>query len=429
MKGRFTMLTGHARDLEIGKTFRPVVLGADVLGYSYTRQFHETYGVDSIVLAKLNVKFTSCSKFNDYRTMDCVDHEEELFSYLEQTILPECQAEGRKPLLVASGDWYAEIFSKNKERLEGLGFAVPYNDYDLFNVITMKEKFYGLCAKLGMPYPKTWLVPCGEGIDPIPGIDEISDDVIESHEYPMIAKPANSAEWHYAEFEGKSKIHIVKSPAEMKKLITDVKGSSYSKYLLVQEMLASRDDSLHSVTVFCEHGEMALGCTGHVLVQDRSATGIGNPLVILGEKRPDLLEHAARFCKEVGYEGYGNLDVMEDAEGNSRFLEINARPGRNTYYMSLAGVPFIKPIVEKFVCGNDVRQTLASEELACDRPFLFCVPPFDIVRKEVTNPELKAEVNKAISDGVAKSPLINPNDSLKQRLYARINRINYHSKF
>lgn len=418
-----------SQDLQIGKTFRPVVLGADVLGYSYTRQFHETYGVDSIVLAKYDIKFTSRSKWNDYRCVDGVEREEELLAYLKETIAPECRAEGRKPLLVASGDWYAEILSKNKSELTAAGFAVPYNDYSLFSVITMKEKFYGLCSELGIPYPKTWLVACGEGLDPIPGIDVISDEVIDGHEYPMIVKPANSAEWHYAEFEGKRKIHTVNSPAELRKLISDVKGTSYSKYLLVQECLAVRDDSLHSVTVFCEHGEMTLGRVGHVLVQDRSAKGIGNPLVILGEDCPDLLDCAARLCKKVGYEGYGNFDVMDGADGKPRFLEINARPGRNTYYMTLAGVPFVKPIVEKFVCGNDTRQSLTSAERACDRPFLFCVPPYDIVRKEVTDPVLKQGVEESIKAGVAKSPLLNSEDSLAQRLYARLNRVNFHSKF
>lgn len=423
------MATASSHDLEIGKTFRPIVLGADVLGYSYTRQFFETYGVTSIELARQDVRFTSRSKFNDYRMNDAVDQEETLLSYLKDTILPECQAEGRKPLLVGSGDWYAEIFSKNKPELESLGFAVPYNNFELFNVITMKEKFYSICEKLGIPYPKTWLVPCGEGLEPIEGIDEISDDVIENGNYPLIAKPANSAEWHYADIPDKHKVYTVDTPAQMKQIIAECKASSYNKYLLVQEMCAVRDDSLHSVTVFAEHGEVAFGRTGHVLVQDRSATGIGNPLVIMGEQRQDLLDYAAAFCREVGYEGYGNLDVMEDKDGNPCFLEINARPGRNTWYMSLAGVPFIKPIVEKYVCGNDVRETLSKDELACDLPFLFSVPPYDIVRREVTNPELKAEVNKLIAGGYAGSPLINPADCLKQRFYATLNRINYHSKF
>lgn len=410
------------------RAFRPIVLGADVLGYSYTRQFHEVYGIDSIVLAQFDIKVTSCSKYCDYRIVDGVDNEASLLAYLRGTILPECQKQGVVPLLVGSGDFYAELLSKNKDELEGLGFAVPYNDYSLFHTITMKEQFYAICEKLGIPYPKTWLVPCSDGLESIEGLPLLSDAVIDEHAYPMIVKPANSAEWHYAQLEDKHKIYSVDSPAQMRKLIDDIKASGYSKYMLVQECLEDHDESLHSVTVFCEKGEMVLGRVGHVVVQDHRPEAIGNPLCILGEDRPDLLECAARFCREVGYEGYGNFDVMDDSKGNPHFLEINARPGRNTYYMTLAGVPFVKPIVEKYVYGNDPRETLSPAERACDREFLFCVPPVRNVRKKIQGNELLTRFDHAVSSGLAKSPLLNSDDAFMQKLYARLNWINYHNK-
>lgn len=416
-------------DLNRNRAFKPIVLGADVLGYSYTRQFHEVYGIESIVLAQFDIKVTSCSKFCDYRMVEGVDNEASLLAYLRGTILPECQAQGVMPLLVGSGDFYAELLSKNKPELEAEGFAVPYNDYELFSTITMKEKFYAICEKLSMPYPKTWLVPCSDGLDSIEGLPLLDDVVIDGHAYPMIVKPANSAEWHYAQLEDKHKIYSVDSPEQMRKLIDGIKASGYSKYMLVQECLEDHDESLHSVTVFCDKGEMVLGRVGHVVVQDHRPEAIGNPLCILGEDRPDLLEHAARFCREVGYEGYGNFDVMDDAEGNPHFLEINARPGRNTYYMTLAGVPFVKPIVEKYVYGNDPRKTLSAAERACDREFLFCVPPAYLVRKKIQGEKVLAGFDHAVAGGLDKSPLLNAEDSLKQRLYARLNWINYRNKF
>lgn len=416
------------RNLEIGKTFKPIVLGADILGYSYTRQFHEIYGIDSIVLAQFDIKATSRSKYCEYRMIDGVDDEVRLLAYLRETILPECERQSVKPLLVGSGDFYAELLSKNKQALEADGFAVPYNDYSIFSVITMKEQFYAICEKLGVPYPKTWLVPCSDSVEPIEGLPLLDDEVIDRGSYPMIAKPANSAEWHYAELEDKHKVYIVESADYLRKLIRDVKNSSYDKYLLVQECLEDRDESLHSVTVFCHQGEMVLGCVGHVLAQDHRPEAIGNPLCILGEDRPDLLEAAARFCKEVGYEGYGNFDVMDNAQGEPHFLEINARPGRNSYYMTLAGVPFVKPIVEKYVCGNDPAQTLSESERRCDEPFLFCVPPAGVVRKNIEDSALRAKFDEAVRVGLAKSPLLNPQDSLSQRFYARLNWINSFGK-
>ena len=47
------------------------------------------------------------------------------------------------------------------------------------------------------------------------------------------------------------------------------------------------------------------------------------------------------------------------------------------------------------------------------------------------NPSIPApkKVNESIKAGVAKSPLLNSEDTLAQRIYARINRVNFHSKF
>ena len=60
----------------------PVVLGGDILGYSYVREFHRVYGINSILLATADVKAASSSRFCDYRVVKGVDQEESLISYL-----------------------------------------------------------------------------------------------------------------------------------------------------------------------------------------------------------------------------------------------------------------------------------------------------------------------------------------------------------
>ena len=52
---------------ELGQKLVPVVLGGDILAYSYARCFHEAYGVKTMVISGVNVKFTSSSRFTDYR--------------------------------------------------------------------------------------------------------------------------------------------------------------------------------------------------------------------------------------------------------------------------------------------------------------------------------------------------------------------------
>lgn len=46
------MMRGTAKDTL--RSLQPVIVGADILAYSYVRCFHEAYGVQSIVLASQN---------------------------------------------------------------------------------------------------------------------------------------------------------------------------------------------------------------------------------------------------------------------------------------------------------------------------------------------------------------------------------------
>ena len=52
---------------------RPVVIGGDILAYSYVREFHRAYGIErTIVLATQDIKMLSKSRFTDYRLVEGV---------------------------------------------------------------------------------------------------------------------------------------------------------------------------------------------------------------------------------------------------------------------------------------------------------------------------------------------------------------------
>lgn len=178
---------------DIPRYLQPVICGADNLGYSYMRCFDAEWGIKSIVVGSKDVKFISTSSFADFRQVEGIDRDEVLLNVLEGI---GRELEGRKvPLLLGCGDFYARIFSKHKDFLEQW-FVVPYIDFPLLDRITQKEEFYRICEELSIPYPKTWAFDCSDPSATIP-VDEFS--------YPVIAKPSNSARYHYAEFEGKKR--------------------------------------------------------------------------------------------------------------------------------------------------------------------------------------------------------------------------------
>lgn len=392
----------------------PIILGADILGYTYVREFNRVYGINSILLASADVKATSSSKFCDYRIIDGVDQEGTLVDYL-CTLGAELQAEGKVGIVVGSGDWYARIFSKNKEALSKT-LVVPYIDFDLLDDITQKERFYKICEELGMDYPKTWLFDCS---DPSVTMDT------SQFTYPLIAKPSNSARYHYAEFPGKKKIFEVQTPEELQTIFRNLQESSYDRELIVQDFIPGDDDGLHSVTTFSDdEGHLRVSCMGQVVLQDHAPSAIGNPVVIRSKRVESVIEQAARFLEHVHYHGFANFDVKYDPrDGSYRFFEVNTRPGRNTYYMSLAGVPFVKLFVEDYVLGHEIPRVDAKDE------FLYaCVPP-TVVRRTVRDEGLRDDVLAGYKSGLAQFPLFYAKDTVNHWFWAEVTYYHQIQKF
>lgn len=400
--------------------FDPIVLGADTLGYSYAREFNRIYGKKSIVLTSANIAYTKTSSFVKYENVKDIDKEEVLKKWLEDNI----KRFKEKPIVFGgTGDWRIRTLSKYKDHFEELGYCIPAIDFELLDSISQKDIFYSDCGRLGVPYPKT-LVRGFKGYriekeyDDLKNVD--SFEALKDLKYPLIAKPSNSADWHFADIPDQQKIYKIEKYEKLEQVIKDLEKSPYSHALLIQEMLSDSDESLHTVTTFSDsEGNMLFGVTGDVILQSHTTTGIGNPLVILGgNKRKDLLEYASRLLKDWKYEGYANFDVMDDAEGKPHFLEINTRPGRNTYYVSLAGCPYVKPFIEYYIKGDKSLSALTPDELAAENEFLF-----SMVSKEtamsVANDENREKIAKLFDRLGWQNPLFNDADNLIQKLAAK----------
>ena len=403
---------------DVARYLQPVICGADNLGYSYIRCFHAEYGIKSIVVGSKDVKFVSTSSFADFRQVEGLDKDETLMEALEGI---GRELEGRKvPLLLGCGDFYARIFSKHKAELERW-FVVPYIDFDLLDRITQKEEFYRICEELSIPYPKTRSYSCADPAVQIP-VDEFS--------YPVVAKPSNSARYHYAEFEGKKKAFIVETPEELATVFDRLKATVYDRELIVQDYIPGDDSHMGIVACFCDgRGDVRVSGVGKVLLEDHAPAAIGNPVCITSLDMPadELVAHAARFLAHVGYTGYANFDVKYDArDGEYKFFEVNTRPGQSSYFLTLAGVNFVVPIVEQFVLGEQVAERRADE------PFIYHAVPRYVVSRTVEEPlrsralALFAENRRCGKEGC---PLISSADNFKHNRWARAVYMNQIRKF
>lgn len=401
-------------EAEVRERLVPVVLGADILGYSYVRCFHETYGITSIVLATADVKATSSSRFCDYRIVEGVDSDEVLLATLAR-VADELDVAGKVGILVGSGDWYARALSKYKAELSER-FFVPYIDFELLDDITQKERFYALCEELGIPYPATALFDCA---DPDATIDAAS------FSYPLIAKPSNSAAYHYAKFEGKKKIFEVRTSEELEWIFRELQASTYDRELVVQDFVPGDDDGLRSITIYMDaNGTPAMTCMGRVVLQDHAPLALGNPVCIISERDERTIEDACRLLAHVGYRGFANFDVKYDPrDGSYRFFEVNTRPGRNTFYVNLAGSNFVRLMVEDYVLGHALERRDARET------FLYTCVPACVVRRTVRDEELRDRALELYRSGVAQCPLFYKPDTLSHAFWSAVTYYHQISKF
>lgn len=392
-------------EADLKARLQPVVIGADILGYSYVREYREAYGIRPLVISAVDMKVTSSSRFCDYRVDERCNDEDGLVELLSE-VGREIEAAGKVGFVHGSADFNTRILSKHKDELSRW-YVVPYVDFDLLEDITQKERFYQICESLGIAYPKTWYLDCAH---PEQELD------VSQFPYPCIAKPSNSATYDLLEFVGKKKIYEIATPEEMAHVWDVVSHSGYQHKLVVQDFVPGDDDAIRSLTTFSDaEGKLRVVSGGRVVLQDHSPLALGNPVCILSEKVQRVVDDAAKFLKATGYHGYANFDIKYDArDGQWRFFEVNTRPGKNTYYVSLGGTNFVRPLVEDWVLGREVAYNEAYD------PFVYTVVPASVVERTVRDEDLKAKVLGMYKQGLAKSPWDYRPDTLRHKFWERV---------
>lgn len=393
---------------EVRSSLVPVIVGAGIFGYTCVRSFHAAYGLRSVVVSGVDVRAVSSSRFCDYRVFEGYSDEARLLDYLCE-LGRELAASGRIGLLLGNADWHARLIASNAELL-GQWYCVPYPSIDVMRRVTDKRSFYDICEELSIPYPRTLTVGCAEGS---PDVDA------DALDYPVVAKPATSSLYDMVSFPGKEKVYEVYDAARLREVVALLRASDYDGDLIVQDFVPGPDDAMRSLTIFAADGEARAVSGGRVMIQDRDPLFIGNPDCIMIERVDEVVECGRRFCRHVGYDGFANFDVKYDErDGSYRFFEVNARAGRNTFYMTLAGIDYVRPLVESCVLGRDLPYAEAFE------PHVYSVLPRAAVRRcDRLAPEDRERVLELFRQGRAAHPYDYAPDSLGHKFWTLVAKV------
>lgn len=368
--------------------FIPVILGGDITTYSLARSFHEEYQIRSIAISTIKNWLNSYSSLIQNLIVPNMEQEE---VFLETLVGLGRKYPNKKLILMACGDWYVRRIAEHRVLLEQY-YVIPYIPEELMNRLVYKDSFYQLCDRLQIPYPQTYTYQRGQ-----------SKDISLPFRYPIIAKPANSAQYHYAKFPGKKKVFKLEDAAALREMLQNLETSSYRSKFLLQDMIPGDDTFMHILTCYCDRkGKVRFYAFGQTLLEEKGDMAIGNPVAIINQVNPDVMKQAATLLEEVGYTGFANFDLKFDVrDGSYRFFEINTRLGRSNFYITGSGFNAVKWIVEDLVYQKEFSDT----PVIADRENLYTVVPKSVILRYVQDPELKEKVKRLYREGRVANPI------------------------
>ncbi|WP_240644236.1 carboxylate--amine ligase [Antribacter gilvus] len=398
-----------------------VGVGGDIGMYALCRAFHEQYGAPAVVLSTVATRAMQDSAIVTNLVDPGLDDTETFLRSLEGVA---AEHPTRRKILLTNADWFVRTVVENRERLEAAGYLTPYPSREVLDVVSTKEGFAQVCDQLGIPTPRTVVVDvptlvAAGGRAAIPGLQM-------DLEFPVVAKPSDSAAWHYVDFPGKAKIHHVESRPELEKLVGHLVDAGFPSTLLVQEFIPGDETQMRSLTAYRDTtGTVTLLATGRVLLEEHTPGTLGIPAAILVEPYDDAMEAATRFLDATGYVGFANFDYKLDPRtGRHVYFEVNPRIGRNNYYVTAGGANVARVLVEDQVLGRPIMPARAVQEV------LYSVVPFGLLMRYVLDPELRDRLKDLKAKGRVVNPLKYDGDGgLKRRLIVEGITQNYRRKY
>ncbi|MDM8085398.1 hypothetical protein QUV83_11540 [Cellulomonas cellasea] len=386
----------------MSEQIQPVILGADIGVYALARSFHEAYGVRSIVVSGAALGPIAHSQIIDNVLVEDGHDPRQL---VDRLLSVAAEHPDKRLVLMANSDWLVRVVVQHRAELEP-HYVVPFLSADLLERISDKATFAEICQDLGISAPRT-LVQDFAGA----GEDDWKPEPVDIA-YPLIAKAASSADYQDVEFVGKKKVFEIQTAAELDELWASLRGAGFRGRFVVQELIPGDDTQMRSITAYVDsRGSTTLLCSAHVLVEEHTPSGLGNPAAMVTTRIDPMLDQARHFLKSTGYIGFANFDVKVDPrDGSFRFFEVNPRIGRNNYYVTAAGANPMRFLVADRVEGRAVEPMIVDEEV------LYSILPNSLLLKYVLDPALRAKVQGLIRSGKVVHPLRYAKDGSPRRL-------------
>ena len=361
--------------------FIPIILGSDENAYGNVRLIHEAYNVRPILLCTRLLIPTMHSKLFDLIRIDNFDRED-VFPGALLSVLEKHAAPNRKLIVIPCSDYYAGMLSRHYDKFKGL-IANRFISETLLNTLDTKDKFYELCDKFGLDYPKTIVCEPHERESALEHMD---------FAFPIVVKPENSNDYEYlhCHFEGKKKVYFFQTQEEYLQMIRNMNTSDYRGKLIIQEFIPGDDSAMRVINSYSDNnGQVRMMCLGQPVLEEYAPKTLGNYAAIISRADMDIYEKVKKFleadrvCRlfQHGYE-------IRQRTGKYMLFEINPRLGRSSLFVRAADLNMIAALIDQTVYGKTADCTYGQTTA------LWTNVPKAVLTRYVTDPTLAAEIRQ-----------------------------------
>lgn len=397
--------------------FDILILGSDANAYYMARCAHEAYQKKAHIIGKERLAFT---KFSDILT---IQYEKNLWDEENFIKILNDYAKEKKqnPIIVIStNETYTEFLIKNQKKFkENLLFATP--SLNVLKTLTNKELFYKTYKKSVLEFPETLYFDCQK-----------NTIIPSSLEFPVILKPANVVTYNHIEFEGKNKIYKIKDLNELETTINKIVSAGYKDRLIIQEFIPGDDSALFDAVIYVDrNGKVKVLSFAQIGLQERTKTMVGNAAVLINGfnttkgNTKQMMKSIIKFMEGIDYHGFAEFDMKYDIRTNTfKVLEINARQGRSSYYVSALGSNLVKTLVDDILYQIDLPKKILTDEI------LLSFVPKGIIKKYISNEQFKKKALELWKKRKKVSPMIYKKDkNMKRLLMLKKRLIHYYSEY
>ena len=380
--------------------YEVLIIGTDANAYYMARCFHHQYNKKAYILGNKPMSFTLYSDIANINYNAKIWEESEFIKALNnfKRIIPK----NVKILVISSNETYTNFLNKNRNKLDKQ-FVFNYNDEELIESLIMKDKFYKTYENSILDFAKTYFYDCSNYV-------EFDEDFT----YPVIIKPSDVITYNHNNFEGKKKIYKLNTKEEVNEVIRKIIDSGYKSTLIIQEYIPGDDSYLYDSVVYCgKDKKVKLISFAQIGLQEHSKNMIGNAAVLINGYSTHgdvnkMIDTIKTFMEDISYEGFAEFDMKYDKRDNKfKVLEINARQGRSSYYITKAGYNLVRVMVDDLIYNKPMDFKIIDEEI------LLSFIPKGVIKKYCKNEEFKNKVFELWKDRV------NPLDYKKDKNFKR----------